>query len=74
VFPDALSGAPVAARAGGPLILVPPTGALPTMTQSYLASVADSVLTAWLFGGTAAVNTAIANQVAQSLVLVPPAN
>ena len=71
-FPDALSGGPVAALAGGPMVLVPATGALPTTTQSYLSSVASSVLTGWLFGGATAVSTAIADQVAQSLVLVPP--
>ncbi|HET9187332.1 MAG TPA: cell wall-binding repeat-containing protein [Acidothermaceae bacterium] len=71
-FPDALSGGPVAALAGGPMVLVPATGSLPTTTQGYLASIASSVLTGWLFGGTAAVSTAVADQVAQSLVLVPP--
>lgn len=71
-FPDALSGGPVAALAGGPMVLVPATGSLPTTTQSYLASIASSVLTGWVFGGTVAVSTAIADQVAQSLVLVPP--
>jgi hypothetical protein len=71
-FPDALSGGPVTALAGGPIVLVPATGALPTSTQHYLASVASSVLMGWLFGGAVAVSTAIANQVAQSLVLVPP--
>jgi hypothetical protein len=72
-FPDALSGGPVAALAGGPIVLVPAAGALPTTTQHYLGGIASSVLTGWLFGGTAAVTTAIADQVAQSLVLVPPA-
>ncbi len=71
-FPDALSGGPVAALAGGPIVLVPATGKLPSTTQGYLASIASSVLTGWLFGGTNAVSTAIADQVAQSLVLVPP--
>lgn len=71
-FPDALSGGPITALAGGPIILVPPAGNLPAPTQRYLAGVANSVLSAWLFGGPAAVNTAVANEVAQSLVLVPP--
>jgi hypothetical protein len=72
-FPDALSGGPVAALAGGPTVLVPAAGALPKSTQQYLSSIASSVLTGWLFGGTMAVSTAVADQVAQSLVLVPPA-
>lgn len=71
-FPDALSGGPITALAGGPIILVPPTGNLPAPTQRYLANVANSVLSGWLFGGPAAVSTAVANEVAQSLVLVPP--
>jgi putative cell wall-binding protein len=73
-FPDALSGGPITALAGGPVILVPPAGNLAGPTQRYLAGVANSVLSAWLFGGPAAVNTAVANEVAQSLVLVPPAS
>jgi hypothetical protein len=71
-FPDALSGGPVAALAGGPIVLVPGAGSLPTTTQQYLSEVASSVLMGWLFGGPAAVSTAIADQTAQSLVLVPP--
>jgi hypothetical protein len=73
-FPDALSGGPVAALAGGPLVLVPALGGLPTSTQSYLSSIANSVLSGWVFGGTAAVSTAVADEVAQSLVLVPPSS
>ena len=73
-FPDALSGGPAAALAGGPLILVPPDGPLPTSTQSYLSQIASSVLSGWVFGGTPSVSTLVANEVAQSLVLVPPSS
>jgi hypothetical protein len=72
-FPDALSGGPVAGHAGGPVGLGPAAGALATSTQHDLARIACSGLSGWLFGGTMAVSTAVANQVAQSLVLVPPA-
>ena len=71
-FPDALAGGPVTALAGGPLVLVPPDGVLPKSMQSYLAQIAASVGYARLFGGTVSVSTAIADQIAQSLVLVPP--
>ena len=71
-FPDALAGGPATAEAGGPLLLVPPSGALPTGTANYFSAVASSVLTGWLFGGTAAVGTDIASETAQALVLVPP--
>jgi Pro-kumamolisin, activation domain/Cell wall binding domain 2 (CWB2) len=71
-FPDALSGGPIAARADGPLVLVPPTGALAVQTQTYLSEVAASVMSGWIFGGPVAVSTPVADEVAQSLVLVPP--
>ena len=73
-FPDALSGGPITALAGGPIILVPPDGPLPTQTQAYLSQAATTVLSAWLFGGTPSVSTLVADEVAQSLVLVPPAS
>jgi hypothetical protein len=72
VFPDALSGGPVAGGAGGPMVLVPSDGPLPSAVQLYFNLVSGSVLSAWLFGGTAAVSTAVSNETAQALVLVPP--
>jgi hypothetical protein len=71
-FPDALSGGPVTALAGDPLVLVPPDGVLPKQSQAYLSQIAATVSYARVFGGTPSVSTAIADQVAQSLVLVPP--
>lgn len=73
-FPDALSGGPVAGLAGGPLVLVPNSGALPSTTQSYLSGLAESVVSGWLFGGPAAVTTPVADEVGEALVLVPPAS
>ncbi|MDQ1486374.1 MAG: hypothetical protein QOJ62_2067, partial [Actinomycetota bacterium] len=73
-FADALSGGPVAGMAGAPLVLVPPTGTLPTGTRAYFNGVASSVLSGWLFGGQSAVSTPVATEVAQALVLVPPAS
>ncbi|MDQ1495573.1 MAG: hypothetical protein QOG69_2056 [Actinomycetota bacterium] len=71
-FPDALSGGPVSALANGPLVLVPPGGTLPASAQAYFAGLSNTVVSAWLFGDTGAVSTAMANQIAQALVLVPP--
>jgi hypothetical protein len=73
-FPDALSGGPVSALANGPLVLVPPGGTLPASAQAYFAGLSNTVVSAWLFGDTAAVSTAMADQIAQALVLVPPSS
>jgi putative cell wall-binding protein len=72
-FPDALTGGPVAGLNGAPLILVPPTGALPPTVMSYLNRASNTVLSAMLFGGTVAVSTPVAKAIAQALVLVPSA-
>lgn len=74
VFADALSGGPLAAFEGAPMILVPSNGALPAPVQVYLNKGSSSVLSAVLFGGTAAVSTPLAKAIAQALVLVPSAN
>jgi len=74
VFADALSGGPVAAFDGAPMILVPSTGSLPAPVQAYLNKGSSSVLSALLFGGTGAVSTPLAKAIAQALVLVPSAN
>lgn len=74
VFADALSGGPLAAFDGAPMILVPSSGALPAPVQAYLNKGSSSVLSAVLFGGTAAVSTPLAKAIAQALVLVPSAN
>jgi hypothetical protein len=73
VFPDALAGGPASALSGAPLILVPPTGPIPASVLSYLDSASNTVLSALLFGGAAAVSTPVARMIAQALVLVPSA-
>jgi hypothetical protein len=54
-FPDALSGGANIGSHGGPLILVPPTGPLPSSVGSYLAALTAVTTTGLLYGGTAAV-------------------
>ena len=70
-FADALSAGPVAGLQGAPLILVAPTGPLPGPVQSYFNRYSNTVLSALLYGGTSAVSTSVANEIAQALVLVP---
>ncbi|MGH9007417.1 MAG: hypothetical protein ACRDV6_06870, partial [Acidimicrobiales bacterium] len=53
--PDALSAGPSLGLAQGPLLLVQPTGALPTSVASYLAMVGSGLTKATLFGGPLAV-------------------
>jgi hypothetical protein len=71
-FPDALSGGPAIGTEAGPLVLVPPTGNLPSSVSSYLTSIAPFVVSGLLFGGDSAITPAVASEVAQALVLVPP--
>jgi putative cell wall-binding protein len=73
-FADALSGGPVAGVQGAPMILVAPNGPLPGPVQSYFNRYSNTVLSALLFGGTAAVSTSVAKEIAQALVLVPSAS
>jgi kumamolisin len=54
-FPDALSAGPGLGRAKAPLLLVPPTGALPAAIAAYLNQVASGVSSGLLFGGPLAV-------------------
>jgi putative cell wall-binding protein len=70
-FADALSGGPVAGAQGAPMILVAPNGQLPGPVQSYFNRYSNTVLSALLFGGTSAVSTSVAKEIAQALVLVP---
>lgn len=53
-FPDALSGTALLGRAKAPLILTP-LADLPTAVASYVASVQNTVATAQIFGGSAAI-------------------
>jgi putative cell wall-binding protein len=73
-YADALSGGPLAGMQGAPMILVAPSGQLPGPVQSYFNRYSNTVLSALLFGGTAAVSTPVAKEIAQALVLVPSAS
>jgi len=54
-FPDALAGGAGIGAGGGPLLLVPACGALPSSLASYLSSVHGSVTGGTLYGGTGVV-------------------
>jgi putative cell wall-binding protein len=66
-FPDALAAGPVGGKANEPMLLVPPTGALPEPIASYLATHAGGIATVQAFGGPSAVADAVLAEVAQSL-------
>jgi putative cell wall-binding protein len=73
-FPDALSGGALAGIDGAPMLLVPSNVPLPASMRAYFDRYSNTVLSAWLFGGTSAVSTAVAKAIAQALVLVPSAS
>jgi putative cell wall-binding protein len=66
-FPDALAGGAAIGGAGGPLLLVPPSGSLPAAVQSWCAAAKPGVGQVDVFGGQAAVADAVANAVKAAL-------
>lgn len=58
-FADALAGGAHIALSGGPLLLVPATGALPVSVTIYLESLASDPPTAFLYGGTGSVDSSV---------------
>jgi putative cell wall-binding protein len=54
-FSDALSGGPAMGLASAPILLVPPSGALPAPISQYLSSVASGLSGGTLYGGPLAV-------------------
>jgi putative cell wall-binding protein len=66
-FPDALAAGPLAGTAGEPVLLVPPTGALPEPITSYLATHAGGIASVQAFGGTAAVDANVLSEVKQAI-------
>ena len=62
-FADALAGGAQIGHFGGPLLLVPPTGPLPSAVSSYLRSVKSTIRGGFLYGGT----TAVADDVKHAL-------
>ncbi len=53
-FPDGLTGGAHIGRLGGPLVLTDPN-ALPAFTSSYLTSIASTVTSGFVYGGTNAI-------------------
>lgn len=66
-FPDALAGGTHAALNGAPLLLLPTTGALPVSVEIYLRELGASPPSAFLYGGTAAVDEAVATALRTAL-------
>jgi len=64
-FPDALAGGPLAARAGGPVLLATPTS-LPSATRTELARLRPHRIV--ILGGSGAVSDAVKSQLAAYLV------
>ncbi len=65
-FPDALTGSALLAGKDAPVLLATATS-LPPSSSSYLTSVKSSVKTAYIFGGTTALQPAVATAVATAL-------
>jgi putative cell wall-binding protein len=65
-FPDALSGGAPTGKSGGPVVLVPACGAVPSPVSGYLAQVKSGVGSATLFGGTAAVGDDVLAELEQA--------
>jgi putative cell wall-binding protein len=59
-FPDALAAGPVAAAQGGPLLLVPQDGALPTTVSTELTRLKPSSVN--IAGGTAAISSLVESE------------
>jgi len=62
-FPDALSGGTSIGAQGGPLLLVPPSGPLPSSLSTYLATT-TSIATGLLYGGTSVVGADVQAELA----------
>ena len=63
-FPDALSGGVLegVATAPGPMLLVPPNGALPASIASYLQTQSGTLTSGVVFGGTAAISDSVVSE------------
>ncbi len=65
--PDALAGGAAIGAGGGPLLLVPPSGSLPSSTQTWLTSAKPGVTAVFVYGGQLAVADAVATEVKKAL-------
>ncbi len=65
-YPDALAGGPALYRAGGPILLTPPSG-LPSEVSQYLTSHAPWIDGGLVLGGTNSVSTATQEQAQSDL-------
>jgi len=61
-FPDGLAAGPGLGRAGAPLLLVEPTGALPPAVLTYLQAAGGGISTGTLFGGPLAVADSVLSE------------
>jgi putative cell wall-binding protein len=66
-FPDALAAGPLAGAAGQPVLLVPPSGALPEPVTAYLSTHAATVSSVNAFGGTSALSASVLNEISAEL-------
>jgi hypothetical protein len=66
-FPDALAAGPLAGVAGQPVLLVPPSGALPEPVTAYLSTHAAIVSSVHAFGGSSALSTTVLSEVSTAL-------
>jgi len=66
-FPDALAAGPLAGAAGEPVLLVPPSGALPEPVTAYLSTHAATVSSVHAFGGTSALSANVLSEVGVAL-------
>ena len=66
-FPDALAAGPLAGAAGQPVLLVPPSGALPEPVTAYLSTHAATISAVRAFGGTSALGASVLSEVGVAL-------
>lgn len=67
-FADALSGGPLAAALGGPLLLVRPADALPSDVEAYLSTVRAGLTTGRIMGGAAVLRGTVGSALSSAVV------
>ena len=66
-FPDALAAGPLAGTADQPVLLVPPSGALPEPVTAYLSTHASTIASVHAFGGASALGATVLSEVSTAL-------